>query len=140
MNMKSNSHDLVIEYTMIYELTQTVEARVVSNKKETTEIFEAKPFEEEIYIEEEIHDFVQQTIGQEIMSFPNPGILLLFYSVLNLGIRNHCILRKHMGDLADLIIEQTSKLRSLNEFSSNFTTTLNEDIIKVISLEQYDLL
>lgn len=45
-----------------------------------------------------------------------------------------------MRDLADLIIEQNSKCKSLNEICSNFITILNKDIIKAISPEQYDIL
>lgn len=45
-----------------------------------------------------------------------------------------------MGDLANLILEQTSKLKSINEVCSNFITTSNEDIIKAISYKQYNLL
>lgn len=43
-----------------------------------------------------------------------------------------------MGDLEDLIIEQNSKFKSLNEICLDFITTLNKDIIKVT--KQYDLL
>ena len=48
MNMKTNSHDLAIEYTTIHELTQTTETRTVSNQREIIEIFEPKPFEEKL--------------------------------------------------------------------------------------------
>lgn len=48
MNTKSNLHNLTIKYTTIHELTQTIEARTVSNIKEIIKIFEPKPFEEEI--------------------------------------------------------------------------------------------
>lgn len=48
MNMKINSHDLAVEYTMICEFTQTTEARTVSNQKVIIEIFKLKSFVEAI--------------------------------------------------------------------------------------------
>lgn len=44
-----------------------------------------------------------------------------------------------MGSLADLIMKQNSKFKSLSEVCSDFITTLNKNIIKVISAEPYDL-
>lgn len=72
------------------------------------------------YIAKEIHGFIQQTTKQKITGFPKPRNLVPFYSELNrawrahqkinLEIRNRCIFRRHMRDLAYLIMEQTSKL------------------------------
>lgn len=91
-------------------------------------------------IAEEIRTFVQQAIDQKITSFSNAGILLPFYSKLNgvwrahqkinLRIKSYDIFRIHMWNLADLIMEKSSKHKSLNSVCSNFITTLNKNIIK----------
>jgi hypothetical protein len=104
------------------------------------------------HVSKDIRDQVTRAFDCKVTRFPNPGLSLSlpFYSEINgvwgthqkitLGTGSRCTFRKHMGELTDLILEQSQKIKKLNDLCLEFLETLNEDLTKEMSLNQKTLL